>query len=145
MTDPLTVSTESRCSETVLAVAGRLDAGTSGRLARTLGELLRRCRDRAVTIDLGDLYLIDRTGIGLLALYRAAATHLGVMLRIINPQPHIRILIETSGSDLLAAGGRPAGTLRGWPTRCAPRHHAAPLVQTSSRRRHSGPCQRAQP
>ncbi|WP_191842741.1 STAS domain-containing protein [Catellatospora chokoriensis] len=131
---------------TVIAVAGRLDAGTSAHLARTLGDLLR-CRPcLAVTVDLSRLDFIGGTGIGVLALYRAAATRLGVVLRIVDPPPHIRIIIEASGCELLtAAGNRAAGGVGSWPMRCRNRRLVVSADTTLSRQRAVRRCWRPQP
>ncbi|WP_246157929.1 STAS domain-containing protein [Catellatospora sichuanensis] len=144
LTDPLTVSTSSRCSGTVLTVAGRLDAGTSGHLARKLGDLLGRRPGRFVTVDLSGLDFIGGAGIGVLSLYRAAAIRLGVMLRIVDPPPHIRTVIQAYGCDLLiAAGGRSAGAPRSRSADCRDRRLPVPTVPARLRRHTVGRCARA--
>ena len=48
-----------------------------------------------IEIDLSQTRFVDSSGLGaLFALYRATAQHKGVVLRLVNPRPEIRQLLE---------------------------------------------------
>lgn len=129
MTDLLTVSAVSSRYGTVVVVAGRLVTATSATLGGVLGEVLRGAGGRRVTVDLSRLDFVDGSGVGLLALYRAAAARLGVVLRVAAPPPHVQRMIDKMGVDL-SASARSAGPPRSWPARCRPGPQPAPPART---------------
>ncbi|MFD0598796.1 STAS domain-containing protein [Catellatospora coxensis] len=124
---------------TVLTVTGRLDATTAGTLARLLGERLRHDCRTAIIVDVGGLDSISVAGVGVLTLFHAAASRLGVPLRVLRPSSAVRAMIDASGSGMLAAAVRSAGPLRWRQARCRARRSLDQPVRTS-RRRHSGGC-----
>lgn len=97
-------STERGDGSVLVALAGELDAETSGAVREQLFELIEP--GRTVVLDLGGLDFLDSTGLGLLVLaltrIRAADGHLAV----VNPTSRVHRLIETSRLvELFGLGG----------------------------------------
>jgi anti-anti-sigma factor len=100
---PLEVSCIDTAGETVVRVAGELDAATTVRLRRVLADLVRQPVTRIV-VDLADVTFMDSAGLGALLANRVAAERVGIELCVVSPAPQVaRVLDITGTTDRLVA------------------------------------------
>lgn len=77
-----------------VAVVGEIDASTADEFAAAVGSL-----GPHVTIDCGECDFIDSAGLTVLLALRTRVNREGGSVRLVNPSPAVRRLIEVSGLD----------------------------------------------
>lgn len=77
-----------------VAVVGEIDASTADEFAAAVGGL-----GPDVTIDCGECDFIDSAGLSVLLSLRSRVTREGGAVRLVDPSPAVRRLIEVSGLD----------------------------------------------
>jgi anti-sigma B factor antagonist len=88
-------------SSTLLKVKGELDAVTSSELRPVLDGLANGSSERAVTVDLSGLRLIDSMGVGaLIALYKRVRAN-GGAVRFVGVADQPLVVFKVLGLDLV--------------------------------------------
>jgi anti-sigma B factor antagonist len=87
-------------TDPVIIVAGELDASGSQRFGACLSAVLDK-HPGSIAIDTGGLTSPDSSGLRSLLLARAAAEEAGVALRISQPSPAVRRMVERTGIHAL--------------------------------------------
>lgn len=105
-----------------VAVAGEVDLATTPALRERLLRVLRDQRPDLLDVDLAGVTFLDCTGIGALVAVRNAALHAGAQLRVSNPQPIVRWVLEVTGllGVVTAPTIAPAPAGTGYPSRVGP-------------------------
>ena len=93
-----------------LAVSGELVLDTADRLAGAITAVLAGPGCGRLVVDLGQVTFLDMAGLNVLLRGRVAARRAGVSLRICEPQPRVRRVLEITGTYGLLAGGRDSRT-----------------------------------
>jgi anti-anti-sigma factor len=90
---------------TRIAPAGEIDLATAPDLLDTLLNLLHTRHPAVLDVDLTDVSFLACAGVSVLACVRNAAARAGCQLRISNPQPMVRMVLELTWmpSDATAA------------------------------------------
>jgi anti-sigma B factor antagonist len=94
----LAVSVADRGDAVVVTAAGVLDVGTAEVLRTTLDPLLRRGRTRVV-LDVGQVRLVDSTGLALLVEGHRSALGGGGRFRLAAPADQLRRLLHVTNLD----------------------------------------------
>jgi anti-anti-sigma factor len=84
-------------STTRVSVAGEVDLATAPMLRDRLLTALRDQSPEVLVVDLAGVRLLDCSGIGALIGVRNAALQAGCQLRITDPQPIVRRVLEVTG------------------------------------------------
>jgi anti-anti-sigma factor len=108
---PVTPLTQLRVDTTCLspafvrvAVTGEIDLATAEMLHDELRTALSAQHPHRVEIDMAGVSFMDCTGLTVLIVARQAAQRTGCQLRITNPQPIVRRVLELTGLlDVLTA------------------------------------------
>jgi anti-anti-sigma factor len=79
------------------AVAGEVDLATVPVLRDTLLNVLCDQHPAVLDVDLAEVTFLDCTGLGVLVAVRNAAVRTGSRLRVTNPQPIVRQILEVTG------------------------------------------------
>ena len=88
-----------------VAVAGEIDLSNSDLLNVRLLNILSTLHPHRIEVDLAGVTFLDCSGLTVLVSLGQAATHTGCRLRITNPQPLVRRLLDLTGLlDALTAG-----------------------------------------
>src|SRR5690348_8086038 len=80
-----------------VAVVGEIDLATAGVLHDGLHSVLSAQLPHRIEIDLAGVSFMDCTGLTVLVVTRDAALRTGCQLRITNPQPIVRRVLELTG------------------------------------------------
>lgn len=80
-----------------VALAGEVDLLTVPELEMTLVKLLADDRLRRLDLQLADLSFLDASGISTIVAAQLTANRVGCRLRLLQPQPHIRRILELTG------------------------------------------------
>jgi anti-anti-sigma factor len=95
---PLRIDTSYPSSATVrVTVVGEIDLATASELHAGLRCALSRQAPDLLDVDLGGVTFMDCTGLGVLVAVRNAAIRSGCQLRVTNPQPIVRRILELTG------------------------------------------------
>jgi len=80
-----------------LTPAGEVDLGTAGALRDAIQDTLRMPHPVDVVVDLGRVTFLDCAGIGALVAGRNTAVRQGCGYTVVNPQRHVRRVLELTG------------------------------------------------
>jgi anti-anti-sigma factor len=80
-----------------IALAGEVDLVTAPDLLDTLLSALHTEHPAVLDVDLTDVSFLACAGVGALACVRGAAVRAGCQLRLIRPQPIVRMVLELTG------------------------------------------------
>lgn len=102
---PLSIHTSNVMPGTVrVAVAGEIDLSTSDALHAGLLAVLSAQLPERIDIDLAEVTFMDCGGLTVLVAVGKAASRMGCQLRITNPQPIVRRVLDLTGLlDVLTA------------------------------------------
>jgi anti-anti-sigma factor len=81
----------------LIRLTGEIDFANAEQLADWLFGQIDRARCKKVDLDFGDVSLLDSSGIRALVLTHRHAAGRGATLRVVNPQPGVRRILQTSG------------------------------------------------
>jgi anti-anti-sigma factor len=88
-----------------LAVAGEIDLSNSDLLRVRLLNVLSTLHPRHLEVDLAEVTFLDCGGLAVLVVLGQSAARTGCRLRITNPQPVVRRVLDLTGLlDVLTAG-----------------------------------------
>jgi len=88
-----------------VAVIGEVDLSTSDLLRVRLLTVLSALRPHRIEVDLAGVTFLDCSGLTVLVVLGQAAARLGCRLRITNPQPIVRRVLDLTGLlNVLTAG-----------------------------------------
>jgi anti-anti-sigma factor len=88
-----------------LAVAGEIDLSNSDLLHVRLLNVLSMLHPRHIEVDLAEVTFLDCSGLTVLVVAGQAAARIGCRLRITDPQPAVRRVLDLTGLlDVLTAG-----------------------------------------
>ena len=95
---------------TRIALAGEVDLTTAPDLLDRLLSVLHTEQPAVLDVDLTDVSFLGCAGVGALACVRDAAVRAGCQLRIIRPQPIVRLVLDLTGmlSDVTAPTTAPS-------------------------------------
>jgi anti-anti-sigma factor len=79
------------------AVTGEVDLATATTLRDRLFDVLDGQNPSVLDVDLAGVTFMDCTGLGVLVAVRRAAARTGCQLRVTNPQPIVRRVLEVTG------------------------------------------------
>lgn len=86
-----------------VAVSGEIDMATVAALDDTLQDAVARGDTAEVVVDFAEVTFCDSSGLAALDRAYAAARERAARLRIVHPQPQVRLLFEITGMlDILA-------------------------------------------
>jgi len=91
---------ETNCSSPVtvrVAAIGEIDLATAHVLHEELLSALHAQAPELLDVDLAGVTFMDCIGLGVLVAVRAAAAQTGCRLRVVNPQPIVRRVLEMTG------------------------------------------------
>ncbi|MEU7905696.1 STAS domain-containing protein [Actinoplanes sp. NPDC049118] len=80
-----------------VAVAGEIDLSTADVLRAGLLRTLTRHVPHRIEVDLAGITFLDCSGITALIVVAEAAARIGCQLRITNPQPNVRRILDLTG------------------------------------------------
>jgi anti-anti-sigma factor len=80
-----------------IALAGEVDLTTAPDLLDRLLNVLHAEQPAVLDVDLTDVSFLACAGVGALACVRSAAVQAGCQLRIVHPQPIVRLVLELTG------------------------------------------------
>jgi anti-anti-sigma factor len=107
-----------------VAVTGEIDLSTADLLRAALLGVLAAQRPRRIEVDLAEVTFLDCGGVTVLVVVGNAAARTGCQLRITNPQPIVRRVLDLTGLlDTLTARFARIPLM---PTGCAPASPTGP-------------------
>ncbi|BCJ69899.1 SigB/SigF/SigG family RNA polymerase sigma factor [Polymorphospora rubra] len=93
----LRVTTRRTGDHVLVELGGEIDRDNSHRLRQTVVEAVTTGRPTEVVVGLGDVPLLDATGIAALLAGQEAARSTGVQLRLTGAQPYVRHALNVAG------------------------------------------------
>jgi anti-anti-sigma factor len=85
----------------LIKLTGEIDFANAEQLTDWLFGQIDRVSCHQVDLDFDEVSLIDSSGIRTLVLIHRHVTGKGATLRVVNPQPAVRRILETTGVDEL--------------------------------------------
>jgi anti-anti-sigma factor len=105
----------------VVAVVGEVDLTTAPVLRNGLLRVVRELRPEVLDVDLTAVTFLDCAGVGALAHVRRAALRATCEVRITNPRPVVRRVLDLTGQlDICSAPINTHGEQRGRAWACSP-------------------------
>ncbi|WP_229075076.1 STAS domain-containing protein [Actinoplanes sp. DH11] len=89
---------------TCVTVTGEIDLDTADDLHTALRSASGRAGTRTVVVDFADVTFCDSSGVAVLDEAYGTALDRRIDLRLVNPQPAVRRVLEILGMDRLYAG-----------------------------------------
>jgi anti-sigma B factor antagonist len=85
----------------LIRLTGEIDFANAEQIADWLFSQIDRAHCTRVDLDFHEVSLLDSSGIRTLVLTHRHATSRGATLRVVNPQPEVRRILETTGVNEL--------------------------------------------
>jgi anti-anti-sigma factor len=95
---------ERRDDRMVVAPEGDIDAASAAAMRQVLQQIVEREEYRAIDVDMSAVTFLDSSGLGMFVAAQRAATARGITLRLREPGPMVRMVLEVTNLNTILTG-----------------------------------------